>query len=212
MYDTDSADEPKMRIEVHNNYPPRLTGFNDSGEYLEASCRVKVIPSINATVKTSNGALTRVDDGAPTFEQVRDAKTFSGSNSVNLAYQPNGLVEVSAIGSFFTKWGTSISPKFATPGSTVYDVTWVSESSYKDPKPRVVRSDEVVAVDDGNKVVEVFGAIEARYTISYDVYRLVFEQVEAGFAEKGWVVAHLVAFYRTYTTHAAINPPNFREK
>lgn len=206
------AEEPKLKIEVLKNHPPRLTGVDSTGKMVEASCRIRVVPDIGATIKSSTGTLTPTASGTE-YEDVIDAVTFSGGDSVNLTYQPNGgAVSIQPIGTFFNKYGSAVGIDFGLPGDTVTEVDWLSESTYTNPRPRIVRPDEIVAVDSGRKVIEVFGAIEASYSISYRSYKLIFDFVDSSKPVEGWKNSHVVAFFQDYTAHLLVNPPTFRER
>jgi len=201
---------PSLKIELNKDYPPKVSSFSTSGDILSAWCKVRVIPNVSASVHISNGTLTRdgTEDGN---EQVEDVLTFSGSTSVNMHYQPSSRVDVRRVSGFWNKWGSSVSPSFAKPGDRVVDVDWLNEHTYKNPKPRIVGEDEIVAVGMGSKVIEVYGVVHASYSISFRGYKLEFDISNAAKIEDGFKNAHVIAFKGTQSAYLMVEPPTMKE-
>lgn len=207
------AVEPSLVLEVDKNHPPRLSGFDNSNNTVKASCRIRVIPSIGASVSTSSGRLVPVKvSGDAQKENVLDAKTFSGSSSINLEYIPSSTPQITTQNQFLDTRGNPIVVSFLTAGDTVIEVDWITSNTYKNPRRRVVRENEVVAVTYGNKAIPVYGAIQARYAITYDLYELVFDPVDKLDPYKGWWDAHVVAVKGDFTSHILVSPPTLTFK
>jgi len=221
---------PNMVLEVHKDFPPRITGISRDCGVL-TSCKVRQIPDIGATVDISSGKYapeqfreslllatrettlhTVVNYQEGYKEEVSDIIVFDTSYTAQLHYQPHSIVKVKPTGPFLTKWGTSINPNFAVPGDEIVEVEWLSERRYTNPRRRIVKEDEIVALTSGNKTIDVYGAATVSYLITYRVFDVDFKQSNLSRPEEGWDSIHLLATHEEQTAYLYIEAPSLKEK
>jgi len=218
-----------MVLEVHKDFPPRITG--SSRLDIGMSCKVRQIPDVFADIQISSGQyneeafnasndtynknddVSKTSNYLPVYtEYVTDLVQFNVGFSAKLHYQPSSSVQIVDTGDFLDKWGNRITPRFATPGEDIIEVEWISERVYTNPRQRVVKADEIVALTTGNKAIDVYGTARVSYTIRYKVYNVQFTQTNAGRAEDGYDTVHFLASHSDQSTYLKIEPPSMKEK
>jgi len=226
----DKSDPVKIVLELHKDFPPRMTGSNIfDGQAM--SCKVRQIPAVAAEIDLSSGTYAREEFIASSTtatkdsyiyevnnynpvdtESVSDIISFSVSHSASLHYQPDSKVTVVPTGRFLDKWGNSVSPIFAKPGEEIVEVDWVNEHTYRNPRSRTVQEDEIVALTSGNKTIDVYGAAKVTYTIKFKVFNVTFRQTTDLRPEDGWENIHMIATYEGQAAYLPIEAPSIKEK
>lgn len=220
----------KLMLEVHKDFPPRITG-NNGANNLTVSCKVRQIPAVNATIDTSSGfaAESSFVNSGSTYnrttqlstvnnyniiyaEDVKEFISFTAGYSASLQYQPASTVKIVASGGVLDMWGNNVYPTFALPGEEITEVEWISEISYRNPRRRKVKTDEVVATISGGISLEVYGSVRAEYSITFKVYDVTFKQSSIDRPEDGWGNVHMLALFEDQTADLSITAPSIKEK
>lgn len=159
VIDGTAVPAPKLAMFVDDKNPVRLLS---SGTTLSAGCKIIVVPDVNAEFHTTSGKITPGD--AYGMQGILEAVNFSGSFSSTLKYQPQSPITVDVKGVFIDTYGNTFSPNIRKPGDTVVMVTWTGPGQFKDPKPRVVNEDEIVAADSFGNAIPCYGIINVGYS------------------------------------------------
>lgn len=203
------AEIPRIILEIHKDYPPALTAIGGNDNPLKASCRIRMIPPVNASLSLSNGIEPSPVSGVKT-EVVKDAISFSGSVSANFKYQPGNEPDIQSTGSFIDIWGNVVSSRFALAGDTITEVTWLSDSTYEDERTRTVRNGEIVFINSSYVAIPVYGSVVATYVLKYKEFVIDFSFIDPLQPLEGWTTIHAVANYNGQIGYLKIDPPTLR--
>lgn len=222
---------PSLVLEIHKDFNPRITG-TQGFTGVEVSCKVRQVPAVLSDISLSSGTFRREEFTGSTVtkdrdtpvgvvsnynpsstEQVSDIITFNAGYTGKLRYQPHRSVKVIPTGQFLDRWGNTFSPSFALPGDSIVEVEWVSERVYRNPRRRVVQSDEIVAVSSSGYTTEIYGSVKAEYVIQYQVYDVTFAPFSSDRAEDGWENIHMLALVKSEGSSAylSIEAPSIKE-
>lgn len=213
---TNEARLPSIVLDIHPDYPPRLIAIGDDDTAdLVAGCKLYVTPGDSSfTIHAYPGELiSDMQDAEPLIvRSIKDVVTFNNSGSVNLSYQADSNVQVTALSLFYDQYGDQVSPNFAKPGDRVQDVEWLSRTSYQNPIPRYVNANEIVVTNSTGKVINATGAIEASYTVKSKRFKLIFEQeISDSGTLAGWKESYVVTYDDNEVGQRRIDPPTYRE-
>lgn len=192
----DNYEAVGLRLETDVAIPPGIYPFyfntNDTplgftlrpqvavigGIYYElyCGCRVRVYPAVPVTISGVNCSVSSTSVGRGS-KPVRQAISFSGAQSANLEYPPEGKVQIVQVSAnALSVFGGKVSVRFAGPGEWVNEVKWLTSTTFEMIQGRrVVRDDEVVVVTAlGTNTIPCYTFAEAGYTSDYYLFDVLF--------------------------------------